>query len=92
MNSLITNFLIENYFCLANYCSPNDQFKCRNGTCIPISQRCDGRIDCADFTDETDCPQTNCDRYQFKCNNGSCIPLQWKWLVFKPNSIYKLLI
>jgi hypothetical protein len=74
-------FLLYNSYLLllASYCSP-DQFKCRNGTCISGYKRCDGRLDCVDFSDEMQCPRLNCDRTQFKCNNGSCIPQAWRWL------------
>ena len=37
-----------------NACT-NEEFNCKDGNCIPISGRCDGRIGCADKTDEIDC-------------------------------------
>ena len=37
-----------------NACT-DDEFNCRDGSCVPIAGRCDGRIDCPDRTDEIDC-------------------------------------
>jgi low density lipoprotein-related protein 2 len=54
-----------------------DQFKCRNGTCISLNSRCDGRFDCIDYSDETQCHQAQCNKNQYKCANGTCIPSSW---------------
>lgn len=32
-----------------------DQATCRNGECIPRSGLCDGRTDCSDGSDESNC-------------------------------------
>ena len=85
---LILKQLINTFSISAFYCSPTEQFKCRNGTCLPISQRCDGKLDCLDFGDEIGCPQATCGSYQFRCNNGSCIPKSWRWLAIKGLKIY----
>ena len=34
----------------------DDQFTCVDGTCVSLEQRCDLTRDCADGTDETNCP------------------------------------
>jgi hypothetical protein len=54
-----------------------DQFKCRNGTCIPLKFRCNGKFDCNDYSDEIQCYQTQCSTNQFRCSNGTCIPFSW---------------
>ena len=41
-----TNFLL-----LDNAC-PMNQFRCGNGSCLPISWACDGQQDCNDGSDE----------------------------------------
>ena len=35
-------------------CSPN-QFSCGDGSCIPLSAKCDGMTDCKDELDESAC-------------------------------------
>ena len=35
-------------------CNP-DQFTCNDGTCIPLSSRCDKKPDCRDKSDEKQC-------------------------------------
>ncbi|XP_068246671.1 uncharacterized protein [Palaemon carinicauda] len=36
-------------------CAKNDEFTCDDGTCIPIREVCDRRVQCQDLSDETDC-------------------------------------
>lgn len=33
-----------------------DEFPCLSGGCVPISNRCNGYFDCADRSDEQNCP------------------------------------
>ena len=37
-------------------CDAATEFRCEGGECIGLGRRCDGRADCADGTDELDCP------------------------------------
>eukprot|EP00088_Acartia_fossae_P007789 TRINITY_DN13653_c0_g1_i1.p1 TRINITY_DN13653_c0_g1~~TRINITY_DN13653_c0_g1_i1.p1 ORF type:complete len:666 (+),score=83.37 TRINITY_DN13653_c0_g1_i1:140-1999(+) len=47
-------------------------FQCENGYCVEKDQRCDGRINCNDMSDEMGC--ANCTQHEFKCKkSGKCI-------------------
>lgn len=43
-----------------------------------ITYRCDFEKDCADGSDEMNCPKHNCTSEQFACRNGRCISSRWK--------------
>ncbi len=43
-----------------------DQFTCDNGECIPFGSYCDGRADCDDLSDESECKFCGSDSYA--CN------------------------
>ncbi|KAH8026517.1 hypothetical protein HPB51_021129 [Rhipicephalus microplus] len=51
----------------------HDEWRCKNGLCIPEQRRCDGHFNCYDMTDEYNC---ECGSDGFHCsNNTSCLPL-----------------
>ena len=39
--------------------------------CIPLQWRCDGQAECADHSDEMNCPE--CGTGQFRCRSGQCV-------------------
>uniref|UniRef100_H2MMH3 Heparan sulfate proteoglycan 2 n=1 Tax=Oryzias latipes TaxID=8090 RepID=H2MMH3_ORYLA len=49
--------------CMAN------EFRCGDGTCIPLNYKCDNRADCRDLSDEETC----CRADQATCQSGECI-------------------
>uniref|UniRef100_A0A131XLH1 Putative low-density lipoprotein receptor n=1 Tax=Hyalomma excavatum TaxID=257692 RepID=A0A131XLH1_9ACAR len=51
----------------------HDEWRCKNGLCIPEQRRCDGHFNCYDMTDEYNC---ECGSDGFHCSdNTSCLPL-----------------
>ncbi|CAK9302728.1 unnamed protein product [Gordionus sp. m RMFG-2023] len=57
----------------------SQQFACQSAknVCIPLSKKCDDRVDCSDGSDEKDCARP-CNATEFACLNGRCISLKWK--------------
>ena len=55
-------------------CREGEEWKCRDGLCVPKDKRCDGHFNCFDHSDEFDCdPCPTFDGY-FHCgNNTSCL-------------------
>lgn len=54
----------------------SEQFTCATGEidCIPMAWRCDGIAECADHSDEMNCPI--CSGLQFQCDKGQCVDAQ----------------
>lgn len=45
-------------------------YRCSDGRCIPDSQKYDGKINCADNSDEDECnSHIHCDNDDFHCNS-----------------------
>ncbi|XP_074643565.1 uncharacterized protein LOC141900531 [Tubulanus polymorphus] len=72
--TLIDEVNIEDGSCdLTSACSQN-QFMCKDSQCIRNSQKCDGRFDCGDHSDESyfhaKCSTVTCSSDKWKCRNG----------------------
>lgn len=54
-------------------------FRCStSGECLEASQKCNGKVECLDKSDETDCTkdESKCAATEFKCRSGNqCIPV-----------------
>ena len=67
----LSHLLLPGTVILTSDCN-GDRFHCRNGPqCIPRSSVCDGVIDCADHSDETNCTQFQCPG--IVCDQTRCV-------------------
>nr|XP_050041186.1 low-density lipoprotein receptor-related protein 6-like isoform X1 [Dermacentor andersoni] len=55
-------------------CNAEREFGCAAGGCIALEARCDGAADCADRSDERDCPPGCTPGTEFRCRDGGCVP------------------
>ncbi|XP_002024364.2 putative vitellogenin receptor [Drosophila persimilis] len=65
----------------ANTRCDEDQFQCRDGSCILQAKMCDARSDCTDATDELDCDYKLCrEPHWFPCAqpHGACLAAELK--------------
>nr|XP_037289716.1 basement membrane-specific heparan sulfate proteoglycan core protein-like isoform X7 [Rhipicephalus microplus] len=57
----------------------SDQFACDGHRCVPSASKCNGRLECADGTDEQDCQsevpthEVHCGPNQFLCDGRRCV-------------------
>ncbi|XP_074597426.1 uncharacterized protein LOC141852348 [Brevipalpus obovatus] len=64
---------IEDCICEQEDKCLDDEWKCSNSQCIPLSKRCDGHMNCYDLSDEVDC---KCTENEVHCgHNTSCISI-----------------
>jgi len=66
----------------------SDEFTCGDGTCIPLSQRCDWtEYHCPDGTDEFDCRTSFTVNYFTllisHCVSSCFLPHVWRWSIWR---------
>uniref|UniRef100_A0AC34F2F4 Low-density lipoprotein receptor n=1 Tax=Panagrolaimus sp. ES5 TaxID=591445 RepID=A0AC34F2F4_9BILA len=60
-------------------CHPDDDFTCKNGSCLPIEWMCDNVPDCLDGEDENHCEYLHkCPQESYMCRSGECMPKEIK--------------
>ena len=55
LSSVLSDMILKWWQWLWCAACTDNQFRCTNGQCISACKRCDGRTDCADSSDESDC-------------------------------------
>ncbi|XP_044056531.1 low-density lipoprotein receptor-related protein 8-like isoform X2 [Siniperca chuatsi] len=58
-------------------CHEQQEFRCRDGSCIPRLSVCDGHTDCEDGSDEVRCGHLWCKKDEFTCRSRRCISLHY---------------
>ncbi|KAM7409608.1 hypothetical protein PAMA_001206 [Pampus argenteus] len=59
-------------------CQEKLEFRCNDGSCIPIPTVCDGHTNCEDGSDERHCGHLWCKKDEFACSSSRrCIPTRF---------------
>lgn len=80
MNKIMSVKLIYiNWIFVSNIACRENEFQCRDGTCIPENNKCDRKYDCVDGSDEMECDsrqeRRKCRQGEFTCDTGDCVTL-----------------